>query len=396
MLKKILVNEEKHQFGGGGIIYAARSEELCTRLADELEGKIRLIYLDPPFGTGGAFEFKDKSTVCAYTDSLSAHELAEMMKPILTACRTLLCASGSLYLHVDYRLNARMRMLLDEIFGEENFMNEIIWSYRSGGRSTKHFSRKHDNILFYRKSSKAYFNIEAVGSPRGRDRKNHMKRRADEDGRIYYSIKTRGKEYRYYEDDLVFPSDVWDDIEHLHQRDPERTGFNTQKPLALLKRIISASSMVGDTVLDFFGGSGTTAEAAALLSREFISVDCGEASLLATRRRLVESARSTGLFESSDPFTVRYDRPDERHKLEYIENIVDVKRVSGGYTIIIKADSEACCSFAATGRAENGVFCAKEYLTRPMPHEKLFLPDGHALHIVDNRCRQGFFMPANE
>lgn len=392
MLKRILVNEEIHQFGGRGIIHAARSEELCSALAEELEGKVQLIYLDPPFGTGGAFEFKDRSTVCAYTDALSMPELTSMMKTVLSACHRLLCASGSLYLHVDYRLSARMRILLDEIFGEENFMNEIIWSYRSGGRSTKHFSRKHDNILFYRKTKNAYFNIEATGSPRGSGRKNHMKRRADEDGRIYYSIKTRGKEYRYYEDDLVFPSDVWDDIEHLHQRDPERTGFNTQKPLALIKRIMLASSREGDTVLDFFGGSGTTAEAAALLGRSFISVDCGEASLHTTRRRLIESSRGTGLFENSRPFRICYDHPEMRQKLE--EPIfVEASPVPGGYEIGFKHKPDSCCAFAAAGRLDNGVFKAEDYLTRPLNDEKLFLKEGFVLHIVDNFCRQGFFIP---
>lgn len=395
MLKKILVNEEIHQFGGCGIIHAARSEELCGRLADELEGKVQLIYLDPPFGTGGAFEFKDRSTVCAYTDALSMPELTSMMKTVLSACHRLLCASGSLYLHVDYRLSARMRILLDEIFGEENFMNEIIWSYRSGGRSTKHFSRKHDNILFYRKTKNAYFNIEATGSPRGSGRKNHMKRRADEDGRIYYSIKTRGKEYRYYEDDLVFPSDVWDDIEHLHQRDPERTGFNTQKPLALLKRIMLASSREGDTVLDFFGGSGTTAEAAALLGRSFISVDCGEASLHATRRRLIESSRGTGLFENSKPFRICYDQPEMRQKLEE-PSFVEASPVPGGHEIGFKHKPDSGCAFAAAGRLDNGVFKGEDYLTRPLNDEKLFLKEGFALHIVDNFCRQGFFIPESQ
>ena len=396
MLKKILVNEEKHQFGGSGIIHAARSEQLCGRLADELAGKVQLIYLDPPFGTGGAFEFKDKSTVCAYTDALSANELTDMMKTILTACRTLLCASGSLYLHVDYRLSARMRMLLDEIFGEENFMNEIVWSYRSGGRSTRHFSRKHDNILFYRKTKNAYFNIAATGSPRGSTRKNHMKRRADENGRIYYSIKTGGKEYRYYEDDLVFPSDVWDDIEHLHQRDPERTGFNTQKPLALLKRIISASSKEGDTVLDFFGGSGTTAEAAVVLGRSFISADCGEASMLCTRRRLIEGAQSTDLFTNNKPFVIRYDCPEAYQKLSRADAFISLAPADGGFDVRMNRFSDASCSFAAVGSFENGVFCAKDYLTRPSAGDKLFLPNGYALHLVDNRCSQGFFMISNE
>lgn len=391
MLKKILVNEEIHPFGGFGTIHSARSEELCDRLADELEGKVQLVYLDPPFGTGGAFEFKDKSAVCAYTDALHAAELVPMMKTVLTACRRLLCASGSLYLHVDYRMSAHMRMLLDEIFGEENFMNEIIWSYKSGGRSTKHFSRKHDNILSYRKSKSVYFNIEATGTPRGSSRRNHMKRRADEDGRIYYSIKTGGREYRYYEDDLVFPSDVWDDIEHLHQRDPERTGFGTQKPLALLKRIISASSAVGDIVLDFFGGSGTTAAAAQQLNRRFISCDSGFASLFATRRRLIESQRETAMFGECKSFNIVYSDPAKSQRLTSAKGLIELIEADGGYEATISAHGENACAFLAAGPLEGGVFSAESYSLHPSEGERLFVKKGHALHIVNSACEQGFF-----
>ncbi len=391
MLNKVLVSEEYHQFGGPGTVYCARSEALCTRLADELAGKVQLIYLDPPFGTGGAFEFKDKSAVCAYSDALSQDELTDMMRTVLSACRTLLCASGSLYLHVDHRLSARMRMLLDEVFGEECFMNEIIWSYRSGGRSTRHFSRKHDNILFYRKSKQVYFNIAATGTPRGSSRKNHMKRRADENGRVYYSIKTGGKEYRYYEDDLVYPSDVWTDIEHLHQRDPERTGFNTQKPLALLKRMISASSRPGDIVLDFFGGSGTTALASQMLDRRFISCDCGAASLLVTRRRLIESQRETELFSEKKPFRIVYDSPGSYQKLASPERFFDFKKAENGYVASVNKIGGSACAFCAAGRLENGVFFADSYALHPTLTEQLFIPDGGVLHVVDSLCEQGFF-----
>lgn len=391
MLKKILVNEEIHPFGGYGTIYSARSEELCERLLPELEGKVRLIYLDPPFGTGGAFEFKDKSAVCAYNDDMCVPELVEMMKKVITACHKLLCASGSLYLHIDYRISARMRLLMDEIFGEENFMNEIIWSYKSGGRSTKHFSRKHDNILFYRKSKGVYFNIEATGSPRGSMRKNHMKRRADDDGRIYYSIKTGGREYRYYEDDLVFPSDVWDDIEHLHQRDPERTGFNTQKPLALLKRIISASSTEGDTVLDFFGGSGTTAAAAQLLGRRFICSDSGLASLFASRRRLIESQRETALFDEKKPFNIVYANPKEHQRLSSVERLVEIIKTDGGYEAAVTGKGDAACAFCSIGTVKDGVFRAEDYSLHPAVGDRLFIPKGGALHLVNSICEQGFF-----
>src|SRR5690606_30562996 len=106
-----------------------------------------------------------------------------------------------------------------------NFMNEIIWCYKSGGRSTRYYPRKHDTILFYRKSAKVFFDIYAVGRPRGPEKRNHMKRYIDEDGRVCFSIRSAGKVYTYYEDTPVFPSDVWDDIEHLQQKDSERVGY---------------------------------------------------------------------------------------------------------------------------------------------------------------------------
>ena len=154
------------------------------------------------------------------------------------------------------------------------------------GKGKKHFSRKHDTILFYRKSRDHYFNLEAVGVPRGRTRRNHMKQGIDEEGRVFWSIKSGEKEYRYYEDDKVYPSDVWDDISHLHQRDPERNGYDTQKPEALLERIILSSSRPGDIVADFFAGSGTTLVVAQRLGRNWIGADNGVFSLHTCRKRL--------------------------------------------------------------------------------------------------------------
>lgn len=164
---------EIHSTGGPGLFIFGRAEESGERLLTEYRGKVRLIYLDPPFGTGDAFEISrgtkgKKIKVPAYSDKMSDDAYMEMMKNVLELCRELMTSDGTLYLHVDYRMAAYLRVLLDEVFGKKNFVNEIIWAYRSGGRATKHFSRKHDNILVYRKGRSNYFNIEAVGIPRGR------------------------------------------------------------------------------------------------------------------------------------------------------------------------------------------------------------------------------------
>ena len=124
------------------------------------------------------------------------------------------------------------------MFGAEQFLNEIIWAYESGGRSKKTFSRKHDTVLMYAKTKKYRFDITRVPLDRQSKRRNHMARGIDENGRLYSYIRSNGKEYRYYDDEPVYPGDVWTDISHLQQRDPERTGYATQKPLKLLERLL--------------------------------------------------------------------------------------------------------------------------------------------------------------
>ncbi len=389
MLIKTDVKGELHRFGGSGCLIAGRAEDFDAE-GSGLTGKVQLIYLDPPFGSGGSFEFKDKTAVRAYSDRQSADEYLAMMRTVLEKCRELLSDTGSIYVHIDYRMSGRIRMLMDEIFGADNLMNELIWSYRSGGRSTKHYSRKHDTILFYRKTKRVYFNIAATGVPRGDVRRNHMKRRADENGRIYFSIRSGGKEYRYYEDDPVFPSDVWDDIEHLHQRDPERTGFSTQKPEALLRRIISASSREGDIVADFFFGSGTTAAVAAALGRKFVCCDCGAAALFASRRRLIEQARSTDLFNEEKSFEVRYADSGAAQTLTEPEKLVLVTPGLGGCFITVPGTAQGP-AFLASGRIEDGVFKAEDCIPRPKKNDEIFIPAGRALHIVGADCEQGFF-----
>ena len=268
---------------------------VCAKaLLPDFAGQADLIYIDPPFCTGDNFTFGAET---AYTDRLPEGEYMRLMREILTLSREMLSETGSIYVHIDYRMSAKMRLILDEVFGEENFRNEIIWAYKSGGRTKKYFPRKHDTIFFYSKTDNYYFNIENTGIPRGRMKRNNLKRNVDADGRIYFSITSHGREYRYYEDEPVYPTDVWTDIEHLHQRDGERTGYPTQKPLALLERIISASSPEGGLVCDFFSGSGTTAHACAVLGRRFIVCDNSPLALQSLKKRLPEGEREVCIME---------------------------------------------------------------------------------------------------
>ena len=269
---------------------------------DAWRGKIQCVYLDPPFCTGDAFFLqmrvgekgwetgKGGLTLPAYSDQYTDRKAyLEFLRRALENARALLDETGSLFLHLDSRMSAHARILCDEIFGESNFVNEIIWAYQSGGRSLRHFSRKHDVILFYRKSRKQFFDITAVPLRRGENRQNHMRRCVDENGRAYRTIRSGGKTYTYYDDDPVYPGDVWADVSHLQQKDPQRTGYDTQKPLALLSRIIRCSTRPGDWVADLFGGSGTTAAAAAQLGRRFLSSDAGPLALCVSRKRLLDT-----------------------------------------------------------------------------------------------------------
>lgn len=295
---------EVHETGGPGLFVLGRAEEQLPRLLKEYKGKVQLIYLDPPMGDGDFVSLpasQGGQKMPLAEQNLSEDGYIKWMRTILTGCHKLLSAEGSLYLHTDYRLSPRLRLLLDEIFGAANFMDEIIWSFKSGGRATRFYPRRHDTILFYRKSRKVFFHIAAVGTPRGPEKRNHMKQFVDETGRVGFSIRSRGKLYTYYEDDPVYPGDVWADIEPLQPKDRERLGFSCQKPEALLERIILASSREGDLVCDLFSGSGTTAAVAARLKRPFLAVDASPMALLTLRKRLLRQSASLSLLEPNAP-----------------------------------------------------------------------------------------------
>ena len=213
--------------------------------------------------------------------------LASLTRRIAAIWRAL-AGTGTFYLHCDPTASHYLKLVCDSIFcprGGE-FRNEIIWGYETGGRSTRDFAWKHDVILRYAKSRTWTFDAVAVHLPRAQTRRNHMKRGVDADGRAFASITSAGKIYRYYEDGGVIPSDVWTDISHLHQKDPERLGYPTQKPLALLERIIKASSTEKSVVLDAYCGSGTTLSAAQKLGRRWIGIDLSPAAIDLTRIRL--------------------------------------------------------------------------------------------------------------
>ncbi|MDR3052170.1 MAG: site-specific DNA-methyltransferase [Oscillospiraceae bacterium] len=300
-MREVRCSREVHEgTGPGGELWQAPLSVCAGDLLAVHAGRVQLVYIDPPFFTGQRFHMRMRVgemgwrtgspalNVPAYEDVWAdADAYLSAMRDMLTTARALLAPAGTIFLHLDCRTHAAMRLLMDELFGAENFVNEIVWAYQTGGRSLRYFSHKHDTILFYRKRPRYYFDITALPMPRGEHRSNHMRRAVDEQGRAYRAIRSGGREYRYYDDQPVYPSDVWQDISHLQQKDPERTGYDTQKPLKLLERIVLCASRPGDLVADLCFGSGTTLVAAAQLGRRFLGVDQGQAALAATRKRLL-------------------------------------------------------------------------------------------------------------
>lgn len=266
---------------------------------------VDLIYIDPPFNTGRAqvrrtlktersedgdrvgFSGRRYKTAIlgerAFPDDYK--EYLEFLEPRLREGYRALSPSGSFYLHLDYREVHYVKLLMDGIFGRDCFLNEIIWAYDYGGRPKDRWPAKHDNILFYVKDPGRYtFNVDAI------DRIPYMA-----PGLVGPEKAARGK----------LPTDTWwHTIVPTHGR--EKTGYPTQKPLGIVKRIVEASSRPGDHVLDFFAGSGTTGEAALLAGRRFTLIDNNAHALeVMARRFLGRPVR----FEGYDPRVDRVETP---------------------------------------------------------------------------------------
>ena len=297
MYKQVRVTREV--FGNGENLLVCGNVMKLPEEIRALAGKVQCVYADPPFMTGDHFDrsrpygikgWKSGSPavkIPAFEDRfMSERQYVRLLNKIISEARELLSDTGVFYLHLDWRMAARGRLICDKVFGAEQFLNEIIWAYESGGRSKKTFSRKHDTVLMYAKTKKYRFDITRVPLDRQSKRRNHMARGIDENGRLYSYIRSNGKEYRYYDDEPVYPGDVWTDISHLQQRDPERTGYATQKPLKLLDRLLLPVTKPGDRVVDLCCGSGTALEAAQQLQCRFAGLDLNPEAIAVCQNRL--------------------------------------------------------------------------------------------------------------
>ena len=210
----------------------------------------------------------------AHSDGMGAFMC--FMAVRLLAMRRVLKLTGSIYLHCDPTASHYLKAVMDAIFGWKRFRNEIVWCYNVGGKGSRWWARKHDIILFYSKGSEYHFDGKAAGVPRDTGTKSFGGRiGVDEDGKRYQDkiVKATGKVYRYYLDEPKIPEDWWTDINSLQSGVSERTGYPTQKPLALYERMMLASSNEGDMVLDPFAGCATTLVASERLGRQWVGMD---------------------------------------------------------------------------------------------------------------------------
>jgi len=270
----------------------------------EAQGGLKLIYIDPPFDVGADFSmdikigdgedeesFTKKPSVIeeiAYRDTWGkgADSFIAMIYERLKLMHDLLAEDGSIYVHCDWRVSAFMRMSLDEIFGKDNFRNEIIWYYSTLGRPDDRFAQKHDTIFYYGKSDKTFFNQKGAKVPYSDEYiKSHF-RDKDDEGRVCRKRFDAGKWRIYYPEEGMIPNDVWE-IPYENSMSKERLDYPTQKPTALLNRIIKSSSNEGDLIADFFCGSGTTLAVAEKLGRKWIGSDLGKFGIHTSRKRMI-------------------------------------------------------------------------------------------------------------
>lgn len=310
-----------------------------VRINDEtinMRGKIKLIYIDPPFATGADFSFKvpipkswrdiiSKNEIVknpsiieelAYRDmwggKTSEERIASYLNYMydrLVLMKELLANDGFILVHLDYRMVHYMKLMMDEIFGKENFRNEIVWAYRTGGAPSKDpsFSKKHDIILFYSKSNKPKFN-------RLRERIYYKKAfftpQKDELGRYYADVILRD----VLEDEINLVVDnrlLKINVKPVINVSAERLNFITQKPEGLLQLLIMATTNPGDIVADFFCGSGTTLVVAEKLGRRWIGCDMSKYAIHVTRKRLLDIGNSKALDVASEDEDrrPRYNKP---------------------------------------------------------------------------------------
>lgn len=300
---------ERVQFGCPGLepnhLFWGDNLHVMRQLPTE---SIDLIYLDPPFFSGRQYNviFGDRNELRSFSDIWEGGMPGYLiwLNARLYEMKRLLKKTGSIYVHLDWHASHYVKMEMDKIFGYANFVNEIVWKYNTGGASKDRFSRKHDTILFYAKAdSKRSFSPQR--EPFREDKTNHFDN-VDSTGRRFRIRTVNGKDYKYYLDEGRICHDLWD-IDSVNASAKEREGYPTQKPEALLERVIKASSPEGGVVADFFCGGGTTPAVAQRLGRRWIACDQSRVAVAITADRLTRQVEGAIMGISQIPdFTIEH------------------------------------------------------------------------------------------
>ncbi|MCF8078372.1 MAG: site-specific DNA-methyltransferase [Desulfobacterales bacterium] len=309
-------------------------------IRDKVKGKVKLVYIDPPFATKS--DFKGAANEKSYSDKVASAEFIEGLRERLIYLREILSADGSIYIHLDQKMVHYVKVLMDEIFGKENFVNEIIWRRTAAHNDAIRFGSIHDLILYYSKTSnriwnsqrmivdkdyvgrfldnidekdgKRYARIDLTAPSHGSDSgrfewhgkipppsrmwayKREVLDKWESEGKIHWPQKGMPR-YKKFEDEFEGPvlQDIWTDIRPIHNQSKERLGYPTQKPEDLLERVILASSNKDDLILDIFAGTGTVAAVAEKLGCRWIVCDFGKHAIYTMQKRILRIGESKDL-----------------------------------------------------------------------------------------------------
>ena len=326
---------------------------------------VDLVYIDPPFASGADYakkvyirqnpkiaqaieqaqiemgedfqSFEEKM----YGDIWNKEDYLNWMYENLTAIKSIMSENASIYVHLDWHIGHYVKILMDEVFGEDNFVNEIVWCYTGTGKATQYFKRKHDCIFLYSKSEEIIFNSREVGIPFSDKQKKKYSSKDDKGFYKEYTHANGSVHKKYWDENDYLPlNDWWSDI-YVIQDHAQREDYSTQKPEALLERIIKASSNENMLVADFFGGSGVAAAVAHKLGRKFIHCDIGINSIQTTRDRLKALNSSFDILEIKDGIELFRNPAQTMDKIKtLISGLVETSELDKNYWIGALNDSK--------------------------------------------------------
>ncbi len=388
-IKKELRNLKKEQ-SWENQLYWGDNYVVMKFLIQKFREKINLIYFDPPFATGGDFNYiiqigeseASKSSSkwlrkTAYSDTWKEgfESYLNFMYERLLLMKELLSQEGSIYVHLDWHMGHYIKILMDEIFGVDNFRNEIIWAYPAASAQTRRFFiRSFDILLFYTKSNNYTFNDDPNIYMEYSDRVKKALKKDDKGTYYYRGGSHNGKKLSqkvYIKEKGIFPRDVWNDIPYVRANTIEYQGFSTQKPERLLKRIMLASTNKNDLIADFFCGSGTTLTVAEKLDRRWIGCDTAMHAIHISKKRLLDIYNSNDMFnwkniygKNIGPFKIlQINEPNK-------EQSIPTEFLAKGINKEINLNAFEKPSFnVKIEKKDNKVFC--ELIDYSLPYENL-------------------------